>query len=182
MAAEDYHHITNLCKLRAARLFLQMRERQMRKFQRMMGKKNPCEDNSKSRRWVMNLSSSSLSNPKQEVLRKDLNLAPTPTVIPTAEIIAAVESATSKLGEDDATDPHNEVGEALRRANIPKSNLPSQLRRGLKRLKRNKDVVSLPADKGNTSVVMDQTMYDEKMRTIIAMATYQKLNKDPNKT
>ena len=61
-----------------------------------------------------------------------------------------------------------------------KSNLSCQQRGALNSLKRDKDIVILPADKGNTTVVIDRTNYDEKMRAVINTPTYKK--KDPTKT
>ena len=93
-----------------------------------------------------------------------------------------MESAAVKVGRGDATDLRNKVGGVLRRANIPKSNLSCRQRGALKSLKRDKDIVILPADKGNATVVMDRTKYDEKMGTLIDTPTYKKLSKDPTKT
>ena len=55
--------------------------------------------------------------------------------------------------------------------------------KALKELKKNKDDFILPADKGNTTVAMDRTKYEEKMkRTLVETPTYKKLTKDPTKT
>ena len=39
--------------------------------------------------------------------------------------------------------------------------------KALKELKKNNDVVILPADKGNTTVVMDRAECDEKMKKLV---------------
>ena len=70
---------------------------------------------------------------------------------------------------------------ALKRANIPNSNLTKQQRRALRSLRRDKDIVILPAVKGNTTVVLDRSEYDE-MRALIDTPTYRKLTKDPATT
>ena len=61
-------------------MFVQVREKQKRKFERMK-KTEPRDDMNKRR--VMHLSSRNLSEP--DVLRKGLNFVPTPTNIPVAE-------------------------------------------------------------------------------------------------
>jgi hypothetical protein len=70
---------------------------------------------------------------------------------------------------------------ALKRANIPNSNLTKQQRRALRSLRRDKDIAILPAVKGNTTVVLDRSEYDE-MRALIDTPTYRKLTKDPATT
>jgi hypothetical protein len=70
----------------------------------------------------------------------------------------------------------------LRRSNIPNSNLTKQQRRALRSLRRDKDIAILPAVKGNTTVVLDRSEYDEKMRALIGTPTYRKLTKDPTTT
>ena len=119
----------------------------------------------------MNLSTTTLSKP-QEVLSKGLNFAPTPTSIPVPDIIAAVECAAHKLKGDDI---RSKVGGALRRFggnNRLKPNLSRQQMKALKELKKNNDVVIFPADKGNTTVVMDRNEYDEKMKKLVETPTY----------
>ena len=128
---------------------------------------------------VINLSTTTLSKP-QEVFSKGLNFAPTLTSIPVPEIIASVECAEHKLKGDEAGDLRSKVGGALRRFggnNRLKPNLSHQQMKALKKLKKNNDVVILPADKGNTTVVMDRNEYDVKMKELVETPTYKKLNK-----
>jgi hypothetical protein len=51
--------------------------------------------------------------------------------------------------------------------------------RAVNNLKRCKDLVILPADKGNVTVVMDRSQYDEKMRVLLDDPAYRKLKGDP---
>ena len=46
-------------------------------------------------------------------------------------------------------------------------------------LKQKGDIVILPADKGNATVVLDKIQYEEKMRTLLENAVYHKISKDP---
>ncbi|XP_073826795.1 uncharacterized protein [Musca autumnalis] len=47
-------------------------------------------------------------------------------------------------------------------------------------IRQNKDILILNADKGNVTVAMSKTDYEERMRTILSdIMTYQRINKDP---
>ena len=53
-------------------------------------------------------------------------------------------------------------------------------RQALKRLKTDKDIVILPADKGRVTVVMDRTDYHDKMNELVNdKQTYEELKRDP---
>ena len=50
----------------------------------------------------------------------------------------------------------------------------------LKRLRNDKDIVILPADKGRVTVVMDKTDYHDKMDALVNdKQTYEELKRDP---
>ena len=49
----------------------------------------------------------------------------------------------------------------------------------MKSLKQKGDIVILPADKGNVTVVLDKIQYEEKMRTLLGNPVYRKINKNP---
>ena len=51
----------------------------------------------------------------------------------------------------------------LSTAKPPKSNLSRQLQKAVKNLREDRDIVILPADKGNATVILDQTDYAAKM-------------------
>ena len=55
--------------------------------------------------------------------------------------------------------------------------------KGLKEVRSLEDEVILPADKGNVTVVMRRSDYDEKMRGMLDdTTTYKKLKKEPTAT
>ena len=54
----------------------------------------------------------------------------------------------------------------LRKAKLPKSNLTKVQRSALKDLRAMDDVIILPADKGNATVVMSKEEYDRKIMTL----------------
>ena len=65
-------------------------------------------------------------------------------------------------------------------ASLHGSNLTKDEQHALKRLKNNKDIVILPADKGRVTVVMDKTDYHDKMDALVNdKQTYEELKRDP---
>ena len=68
------------------------KERQKRKFDTLMGRVNAeTRHGRQDDRWVVNLSSRSLSTAEKDVLARGPNFAPAPRRVPIAEIVAAVE-------------------------------------------------------------------------------------------
>ena len=132
-------------------------------------------------KWVRNLSGHQLSKAEESILARGLNFAVTPKRIPTEEFILATELAC-----DHITDPggkaalRNEVAGILRTAKLPPDNITHDERAAIRTLGKNRDLTILPADKGRTTVVMDATLYNTQMTTMLADAqTYELLTKDP---
>ena len=62
----------------------------------------------------------------------------------------------------------------------PKPTLSSKETKALKELRNDKNLVISKADKGNTTVVMDEPDYDKRLLTMLEdNTTYQQLQKDP---
>ena len=133
-------------------------------------------------RWVVNRTDRSLTPAQDEVLRLGLNFAPAPTKLPLVDTVAAVEEGARKLRQEDADDLRGRVCGILRRAKLPKDNLTRNQRKALKELKELEDVVILPADKGNATVVMRREEYDTKMTELLETSTYRRLERDPTTT
>ena len=72
------------------------------------------------------------------------------------------------------------MSNALRTARPPRPNLSYTQKTALKDLRKDNTIVILPADKGNATVVMDRSLYEEKMKEILLDGnTYRKLKRDP---
>ena len=85
--------------------------------------------------------------------------------------------------EDDAAhDFRGRICGIIRRVMLPVDNLSKEHRKALKSLKEMEDVVVLPADKGNTTVLMNKKDYCMKIEGMLASDTYDTLKKDPIKT
>ena len=86
-------------------------------------------------KWVINLSSRSLSNAEESLLKKGLNFAVTPSNIPATEIIAKIESAVRSLDAKQADTVRRAVNTILQQAEPLKPNITKEERDALKSLK-----------------------------------------------
>ena len=141
-------------------------------------------------KWVINLSSRSLSSPETSVLERGLNFAPTPKEIPVVDIITETEYAIKRLQYDkNSCIDENSVAElrarvtwVLKSAKPPKSNITKEERDALSELRKDNKITILPADKGRATVVLDADKYDQKVSALLEDTnTYVKLQKDPTK-
>ena len=72
------------------------------------------------------------------------------------------------------------MSHALSKVKPPPTNFDKKMHMAVKGLKRDKDIVILPADKGNMTIVMDRSVYEEKLNDMLRDdATYRQLRKDP---
>ena len=108
------------------------------------------------KRWVVNISGRRLQSNEISLLRKGLNFAITPHIVPTKDILASVEAAICHLPREGQDAIRAEVYGALKHAKPPKQrNLTNEERRALKELKTDENNVIVRADKGNCTVVME---------------------------
>ncbi|XP_011861944.1 PREDICTED: uncharacterized protein LOC105558715, partial [Vollenhovia emeryi] len=109
-----------------------------------------------------NLSSQTLSPAETAILAKRHNFAVTPSRIPTEEIISQIETAIFQLPP--------EAGNNIRQ---------QEERLALRSLRQNDDILILPEDKGNATVMMDKRDYHNKVNTLLSDAqVYKKLKRD----
>ena len=129
---------------------------------------------------MVNLSARSLSKAEEGVLAKGLNFAPAPRKIPVPDIIAAVEGGLSKVPSSEAQLAQTRITGCLVKARPPASNLCPAEQKAIRSLRQAEDIVIVPADKGSTTVVMDRTVYEGKIRALLAdTSTYKTLTRDP---
>ena len=110
-------------------------------------------------KWVINLSSTSLTEGQPSVLAKGPDFSLTPKYIPNIDYITPVESMCGKLEEQEAMGLRADINVLLRKVNIPKPNITRQESIALSQLRRDKDRAILTADKGVAMVVMDKKDY-----------------------
>ena len=132
------------------------------------------------KRWVINLSDKQLTDAQTGVLAKGLNFAVTPEKVPVTDFIVATEKIAWRLQEGEAEQLRSEVTGVLKNAKPPKSNISKNERVALTSIKKDKDIIVLPADKGRATVVMNVVDYESKVKDMLSdERTYEKLSKDP---
>jgi hypothetical protein len=150
------------------------RSRQQQKFNNLVEKKRkhettgPSEEDIDTNRWVINNSKRGLSPTESSVLKKGLNFAITPTKLPINDIIAQTESAARKLPPTAADSLRSEVVRAVKNAKLPPPNITKDERKALFELKKDKDIIILPADKGRATVILDTADYKAKVTELLA--------------
>ena len=78
----------------------------------------------------------------------------TPKRISTEAIVSSVEAVLSRQLSESAKDNiRSRIASTIQSASLPDSNLTKDERQALKRLKTDKNIVILPADKGQVTVV-----------------------------
>ena len=83
---------------------------------------------------------------------------------------------------DEASELRGKICGVMRKAKVPKDNLSSGQRCALNELGKMSDIAILPADKGNTTVVMNKAAYHGKISEMLDSGTYGKLKKDPTQS
>ena len=112
----------------------------------------------------MNLSSHTLSPEQEQVLSRGSNNEK----IPVPQIVAAIESALSKVSSPvDKSKARIKVSSLLAKPYFPLHNLtPCQLR-ALKELRQKEDLAILPSYKGAVTVVMDRASYEVELQAML---------------
>ncbi|XP_045492134.1 uncharacterized protein LOC123691667 [Colias croceus] len=190
MLDTDWQLCLNILDNRAHSKFKSCTDKQKQKFEKLLAKKN----NSMSSEYpnvtecqpqvtaVVNLSKQILVSKTIEVLNRGLNFAPAPQKIPCEEIISHVEDTLFKnnILKEDAEAIRQDISCVLRTCKPPKPNISRSESIALKHLRKNEDIIVLRADKGNATVIMDTSDYNNKMSEILSDEnTYKKVDKDP---
>ncbi|XP_077507345.1 uncharacterized protein LOC144116813 [Amblyomma americanum] len=134
-----------------------------------------------NRTTVHNLSSQKLDDAELSVLSLGLNfnLGPEPDI---KKMVCAVETAVKNVEPSRRDKARTRVVSVLSKLNRHQGLNPLLLkeRKALKRLRGNENIVILPADKGNATVVLDKREYVNKMTGMLEdERTYLPLNRDP---
>ena len=128
---------------------------------------------------VVNLSKQKLTETETDVLSLGLNFAVTRKTIPKQNIIAEVEKGIRKIPNVSPNILHGKIVNALNQPNTHQPNLTSEQRKALQVLIKRDDLVITCADKGNCTVILDKSDYEEKMHKILNdNSTYMLLKHD----
>ena len=103
-----------------------------------------------------------------------MNFAVPPRETPKCNIIAEVEKGLTRIqGMLTADRIRLEVRQALRSVDKKsRLNLDKPKWAALGRLRRDKTIIILPADKGNSTVVMDREDYDKRIDLVLSEGAY----------
>ena len=96
-------------------------------------------------------------------------------------MIVAIESSLTNVDKTTADTVRVLAAEMIQKARPPKSNVTDEERKAIKQLQQMEDVVILPADKGNVTVIMVKLDYHEKIDQMLSDSdTYRSIKKDPS--
>ena len=159
------------------------KERQKEKLKRFLSKKQETEPDLSGgllKKWVINISQKVLSNEEKSILSKGLNYAVSPQKVPVTDYIVQTEKACRLLPPEDRDSLRSEVVHICRSHKPSTPNITRAEREALANLKKDDNIIILPADKGRATVIMDKENYVSKVNTMLNdTRTYDKLSKDP---
>ncbi|XP_074026892.1 uncharacterized protein [Leptinotarsa decemlineata] len=113
-------------------------------------------------------------------LAKGFNFAVAPGRIPVENIISNVESALNRIDDKETQESiRQDIAHVLKNAKPPTRNIPHKEYQALKNLRENEDIIILPADKGNATVVLNTIDYESKMMKLLEDPAYKKIVRDP---
>ena len=113
-------------------------------------------------------------------MARGLYFASVPKRIPIPEIIAAVEDGLSRVCPSEAQLTRTRFAGCLAKSKPLPTNLSPDEQKAIKAHREAETIVIAPADKRNVTVTMDQTVYDEKIRALLADTnTYRSITRDP---
>ncbi|KAK5638774.1 hypothetical protein RI129_013069 [Pyrocoelia pectoralis] len=147
--------------------------RQKQKFERLY--KKP-EQQTETLKTVHNFSNINISQDAINILQKGFNFAITPKRIPVENIITNVEIALTTVEQPIADEIRLDIANILKKARPPAQNVTKRELIALKELKNNNDVLILPADKGNATVIVNSNEYHQKMITLLNSSEYKTNN------
>ena len=129
---------------------------------------------------MINHSSRPLTKPEHEVLSLGLNFALPQQKLPVSEILAGTEQVARHMDHQSAQQLRENVKTSLERYKpSTRSTLTPCQSRAISSLKKDDSIVILPADNGNSTVVMDRSEYSKNIHDLQEDGTYRPLKKDP---
>jgi hypothetical protein len=149
--------------------------RQLWKFSWLHKTQHPTMKTSKE--TVINLSGQTLDDGTYSLLQKGLNYAVTSRNKP-IDILAVVEKAVQSLPVEMAEEARKETIGIIKSSSKHTDNLTRAEREALWNLQKNMDLSILPADEGNTTVILNTVDYKPKITSLLEDPSYRKLARD----
>ncbi|XP_072030550.1 uncharacterized protein [Amphiura filiformis] len=167
----------------------EVKTRQIRKHKQLVSEKEKADisagncgksDGGARDKWVVNLSSRSLTESEVSLLQRGLNYSVSSNKFPVKDIVVATETACKDIPGDKAAELRGRVVNAIKTTKAPTSNITKEERLALDKLKKDTDIIIVPGDKGRATCVIDATVYEEKANALLQDENvYEKLKKDP---
>jgi hypothetical protein len=129
-----------------------------------------------SKKFVLNLSEYVLTDSEESVLLKGLNFA-LANPVSNLDMACAVESVVSKLQQTLGMEFRWKIRSMLQKSKSSTSNMSKKEMKAVKSLMLNQDIRIIPADKGNCTVVLDESKYNDNINTS-GVRVYERLPKD----
>jgi hypothetical protein len=112
------------------------------------------------------------------LLQKGLIYAVIPRTIPIEDILAGIEKAVQSLPFEMAEEARQETVRIIKSSSRPRSNITTAESKLLRTLKNNTDLTILPADKSNTTVILNTAEYKQNITSILEGPAYRRLTRD----
>ena len=137
--------------------------------------------NREKNRWVINLSSTPLTEDQERLVAHRPKFVITPRETPVKEYIVATEQACMKIEQGKQEEFRVEVKRLLKRDqnNKKQANVSKEELKAMKELKLDTNRLILTADKGVALVVLDKKDYIKKAEDLLKDNTYKKTAEDP---
>ena len=124
------------------------------------------------KKWVINLSSTPLTQEQESLLALGPNLAVTPQKPPLGEYITSIERARQSLDTNTVEELRLDIYRVLWHSHQLESNLRREAIKAIKQLKVDKDCMVLTVDKGVVLVVMNKSEYIKKAKELFRWHQY----------
>ena len=166
LSGDDYHKLVDVSRASAEKAFVQTRERQKAKFERLLameGREQGVREKIDREKWVVNLSQRNLSQQEKKVLQLGMKFAPAQRRIPKLEMVARVEDALQSCDKPAEVDKAMAaIANAMKVARLPRGNVRKTEWQAVSDLRKDENIVILESDKGNATVVLDSEEYERK--------------------
>ena len=127
LSGDDYHKLVDVSQASAEKAFVQTRERQKAKFERLLameGREQGVREKIDREKWVVNLSQRNLSQHEKKVLQLGMKFAPAPRRIPKLEMVARDEDALQSCDKPAEVDKARAaIANAMKVARLPSENV-----------------------------------------------------------
>ncbi|XP_071438575.1 uncharacterized protein [Hetaerina americana] len=160
---EDWETIDNITNILSTKNFTSSKETQTKKFNKLHQVQHPSTPGPEKDPVLINLTNQTLSEDIASILTKGLNFAIAPKEIPKENIIIGVEDAVRKLPKHLANEIREDVSQILRKAKPPRPNITAAERKALEKLRDNKELLVLPADKGNATNLRSTPYWNRRL-------------------